>query len=279
MTTGPHCAECGTGPGPQGWPECDCVTRPLPRIFVTTDAVSEPGETAAATADLELFQEREDGALVLLDRPPRPAHARPRSPALIAAVAGGAVAVLVGCTALLIAMLGGAGGGPETDDRNADPTVALPDGGLARADDEESEEEPRPEPTAEGAQSPSPGSSESPAEPVAETENPPPPSTDPGPDPEPTTAAPEPTPEPTPEPSSEGPVPVLSKGDSGPAVEELQRRLEQIPNIYDGGITGVYDSNTRAAVIKFQNWYGVQGDDKGVYGPHTRTRLAEHSTS
>ncbi|WP_093838631.1 peptidoglycan-binding domain-containing protein [Streptomyces aidingensis] len=266
------------------------MTRPLPRIFVTTDAVADPERTGAATADLELFEHRTDGALVLLDRPPRPAHAAPRSPALIAGVVGGAVAVLAGCTALLVAMLGGAtGGGPETEDRGK-PTLALPDGGLADPEDEETA--PARETTEETAED---SAGPSPAEP-AESEPPPSGETAPAPSPDPATTrpgpgpspgptpettpepAPEPTPETTPEPESTAPAPVLSRGDTGPEVEELQHRLRQIPNIYDGGITGVYDSDTRAAVIKFQNWYGVHGDDKGVYGPRTRARLGEHST-
>ncbi|MFF0065614.1 peptidoglycan-binding protein [Streptomyces sp. NPDC005279] len=67
---------------------------------------------------------------------------------------------------------------------------------------------------------------------------------------------------------------VLRQGDSGHGVYELQVRLLQVPNIYDGGaIDGSYGMEVRAAVAKFQKWYGIQGDETGVYGDHTRLAL------
>ncbi|MGY0071493.1 peptidoglycan-binding domain-containing protein [Streptomyces sp. QTS137] len=66
----------------------------------------------------------------------------------------------------------------------------------------------------------------------------------------------------------------LSEGDSGPEVTELQERLLRIPDVYrDGAASGRYDATLSAAVARFQLWYGVQGDETGVYGDDTRRAL------
>ncbi|MEU1696788.1 peptidoglycan-binding domain-containing protein, partial [Streptomyces hirsutus] len=66
----------------------------------------------------------------------------------------------------------------------------------------------------------------------------------------------------------------LSEGDSGPEVAELQERLLRIPDVYrDGATSGRYDAVLSAAVARFQLWYGVQGDETGVYGDDTRRAL------
>lgn len=67
---------------------------------------------------------------------------------------------------------------------------------------------------------------------------------------------------------------VLRQGDSGHGVYELQVRLLQVPNMYDGGaIDGRYGKEVRAAVARFQQWYGIRGDETGVYGDNTRLAL------
>lgn len=88
-------------------------------------------------------------------------------------------------------------------------------------------------------------------------------------------AAPAPTPTPTPsgatDPDGAG---TLREGDSGPEVTDLQERLRHIPNIYDNGSTdGTYDATLAAAVARFQLWYGIRGDEDGVYGDDTRRDL------
>ncbi|MFD9283156.1 peptidoglycan-binding protein [Streptomyces mirabilis] len=71
----------------------------------------------------------------------------------------------------------------------------------------------------------------------------------------------------------------LREGDSGPAVKDLQQRLLRIPNVYDHGSTnGAYDATLTAAVARFQLWYGIRGDETGVYGNDTRADLESRTT-
>ncbi|MEU6807876.1 peptidoglycan-binding protein [Streptomyces sp. NPDC046831] len=66
----------------------------------------------------------------------------------------------------------------------------------------------------------------------------------------------------------------LRAGDSGPDVTELQVRLLRIPDVYrDGSTNGRYDAALEAAVARFQLWYGIRGDETGVYGDDTRRAL------
>ncbi|MFE9997084.1 peptidoglycan-binding domain-containing protein [Streptomyces avermitilis] len=71
----------------------------------------------------------------------------------------------------------------------------------------------------------------------------------------------------------------LREGDSGPEVTALQQRLLHIPNVYDSGSTsGQYDATLTAAVARFQLWYGIRGDETGVYGDDTRRDLESRTT-
>ncbi|MEE1943215.1 peptidoglycan-binding domain-containing protein [Streptomyces sp. TRM 70361] len=66
----------------------------------------------------------------------------------------------------------------------------------------------------------------------------------------------------------------LRPGDSGPAVSDLQARLRQVPEVYPGGdVDGRYDDEVARAVARFQQWYGIRGDEEGVYGDDTRRDL------
>jgi murein L,D-transpeptidase YcbB/YkuD len=63
-------------------------------------------------------------------------------------------------------------------------------------------------------------------------------------------------------------------------VSDLQERLLRIPNVYEGGTaSGVYDATLTAAVARFQLWYGIRGDETGVYGNDTRTDLESRTAS
>ncbi|MFD5945867.1 peptidoglycan-binding protein [Streptomyces collinus] len=90
------------------------------------------------------------------------------------------------------------------------------------------------------------------------------------------------TPDPTPTPSGPvAPAPVdpdgagtLREGATGPEVTDLQQRLLRIPDVYrDGSTSGRYDPTLTAAVARFQLWYGIRGDETGVYGNDTRAAL------
>ncbi|MFF6918509.1 peptidoglycan-binding protein [Streptomyces sp. NPDC012466] len=90
---------------------------------------------------------------------------------------------------------------------------------------------------------------------------------------------PDPTPTPTPTPPATAAVDpdgtgTLREGASGPEVTELQQRLLRIPDVYrDGSTSGSYDPTLTAAVARFQLWYGIRGDETGVYGDDTRAAL------
>jgi peptidoglycan hydrolase-like protein with peptidoglycan-binding domain len=66
----------------------------------------------------------------------------------------------------------------------------------------------------------------------------------------------------------------LRPGDTGPEVTDLQQRLLRVPDVYrDGSTEGTYDATLTAAVARFQLWYGISGDETGVYGDDTRRAL------
>lgn len=86
-----------------------------------------------------------------------------------------------------------------------------------------------------------------------------------------TLPAPVPTTPATEDPDGPG---TLREGHSGPEVTELQERLRRIPNVYeDGPAHGRYDAELTEAVARFQLWYGIRGDETGVYGDDTRLDL------
>ncbi|MGY6023320.1 peptidoglycan-binding protein [Streptomyces spinosirectus] len=71
----------------------------------------------------------------------------------------------------------------------------------------------------------------------------------------------------------------LREGDSGPDVTDLQQRLLRVPDVYTGGSTsGTYDATLKAAVARFQLWYGISGDETGVYGDDTRRSLESRTS-
>ncbi|MGW5862438.1 peptidoglycan-binding domain-containing protein [Streptomyces sp. NPDC055239] len=65
---------------------------------------------------------------------------------------------------------------------------------------------------------------------------------------------------------------VLRQGDSGPEVEELQQRLQQL-YLYMGETDGTYDAPVTDAVARYQFARGTRKDAKGVYGEETRAAL------
>ncbi|WP_330176046.1 peptidoglycan-binding protein [Streptomyces sp. NBC_01498] len=64
----------------------------------------------------------------------------------------------------------------------------------------------------------------------------------------------------------------LRLGDSGPQVEELQRRLSEVW-LYHDGYDGRFGERVEAALRIYQSYKHIQGDPSGVYGAHTRGAL------
>ncbi|MFE2019800.1 peptidoglycan-binding protein [Streptomyces sp. NPDC059499] len=71
--------------------------------------------------------------------------------------------------------------------------------------------------------------------------------------------------------------PTLRRGDQGPEVAELQRRLQELW-IYREPDNGEYSERVERAVREFQTWVSVQSDPPGVYGPETRRALEAQTT-
>ncbi|GAA3094881.1 hypothetical protein GCM10017687_01580 [Streptomyces echinatus] len=54
----------------------------------------------------------------------------------------------------------------------------------------------------------------------------------------------------------------------------------RIPDVYrDGSADGTYDATLTEAVARFQLWYGISGDETGVYGDDTRRALESRTGS
>ncbi|MGP4012440.1 peptidoglycan-binding domain-containing protein [Streptomyces sp. 4N124] len=101
------------------------------------------------------------------------------------------------------------------------------------------------------------------------------------------TPAPPPTPTPTkttaptasatdsaggPENGREAEPPVLSRGDQGPEVIELELRLTQA-DVYSREAKGNYNEGVEDAVRQYQLWRGIVPPEYGVYDLETRERL------
>ncbi|MUL42348.1 L,D-transpeptidase family protein [Streptomonospora sp. PA3] len=72
--------------------------------------------------------------------------------------------------------------------------------------------------------------------------------------------------------AEEGARPLLSLGDSGPAVREVERRLKEL-GYWLGPVDGEFDVRTSQAVFAVQKAAGIARD--GVVGPDTRAALEE----
>ncbi|WP_255345868.1 peptidoglycan-binding domain-containing protein [Streptomyces chartreusis] len=123
--------------------------------------------------------------------------------------------------------------------------------------------------------SPSESPTESPS-PTRSTSSPSPtPSTEPTKSPSPTEATTDPDEE---SPAARQPTPpVLSRGDRGPEVTELELRLTQL-GLYTRQARGNYNEGVEDAVARYQWARGIQTDDYGVYDLETRERLESETT-
>ncbi|MFK3735565.1 peptidoglycan-binding protein [Streptomyces sp. NPDC088090] len=202
-----------------------------------------------------------------------------------ALVAGVAAAAVVGTAALAAAVLGG----EDPDDRALVPEVTTSASLNLAVSEEPSPSSSAPTPSRTPSRTPSPRTS-SPT-PTATTASPSasatasastaPPSVTASPSatggaavsaaPPAVSATPTTTP-PTPSHTDAPEGATLSVGDTGPEVEELQRRL-RFKWIYLGEIDGVFDEDVRQAVATFQSWLYPKKDPEGVYGSSTRRAL------
>ncbi|MGY0067004.1 peptidoglycan-binding protein [Streptomyces sp. QTS137] len=66
--------------------------------------------------------------------------------------------------------------------------------------------------------------------------------------------------------------PTLRRGDRGPEVAGLQERLSKV-YLYNDEVDGRFDRRTEGALRNYQWSRGIRGDELGVYGPETRSRL------
>ncbi|MEU6347938.1 peptidoglycan-binding domain-containing protein [Streptomyces sp. NPDC047072] len=77
--------------------------------------------------------------------------------------------------------------------------------------------------------------------------------------------------------ASETAPPVLSRGDKGTEVAELQARLHQL-YLYNDTINGVFTTQVEDALRNYQWSRGVSTDNLGVYDAATRARLESETT-
>ncbi|MFF4176250.1 peptidoglycan-binding protein [Streptomyces sp. NPDC001750] len=217
-----------------------------------------------------------DDATILIPRPsataPADASDRSRRRSPLAAFAAGAAALAVVGTAVFASGLF-----ESNDDRPADREMALPDLPLSTPEVSSTAKESAPasaSPPSSGRASASPSASSSagtsPSPSASATTTPP------------DTAPPSATAPQTSRPTSAAPPasltgPTLRPGDQGPAVAELQRRLEEVW-LFHGQDDGDYTAKVEHAVSVYQSYKFIQGDPPGVYGPHTR-RALEAETS
>ncbi|MFX4292091.1 peptidoglycan-binding protein [Streptomyces bohaiensis] len=221
-------------------------------------------------------------------------------------LAGSAVAVVVGCTAVVTSVLGGRVA-ENTAHHDVDPapdSVPAPDAAPPAPDEDErsgSAEEPAetagateppagpeqsqdaPRDPADGAADAAPASSPAGREPAGPAGGGAP---DPGssrqdtapgaavPPPGAGESPPPPAEDADPEEVERGPQALLGPGDEGAEVRALQERLTAVGDHFAVPVTGVYDEATFESVARFQEWYGVrQQEAAGVYCTVTDERL------
>jgi hypothetical protein len=287
--TGHGCPECGAERGVDGRPGCACAERaaetlhaervaeaaaaedfdPLrirPYVMLPNAAEGPPAAPEALSEQtMRLGAVPAEAPSAADPEPRRPAEA-PRNRRRLAALAiGAAAAVAIGTAAFASTLFAG----------DATPKRALPDvadtGVPYSGTDTASAEAPSavPSRTKKAAPSHSPSARPSPTPSASKPASPPP--SKPAPKPSAPASGP-PSNSPDDKPLAPPPSTTLRRGDSGPAVLELQERLGQL-GLYSGTPDGGFGSRTERAVRDFQSYTGIDGDPAGVYGPATRRAL------
>ncbi|MFE3903264.1 peptidoglycan-binding protein [Streptomyces sp. NPDC059153] len=201
------------------------------------------------------------------DDPVQPRRRRP----FAALAAGAAVAAVVGTAALAGGLFDGNGNGDSDGEQPLPSTVAsVPAEETASASASSAPSGPAPtSPPAPASASTSPSVSTSPS-PSASAPS------------QPATASPSASTPHASRPASSAPPaslagPTLRLGDQGPAVAELQRRLEEIW-LFHGRDDGDFTNQVEHAVSVYQSYKSIEGDPSGVYGPTTRRALEAETT-
>lgn len=299
--TGHGCPECGAERGVDGRPGCGCAERAAETLRAGRSAEAAAAEdfdplrirpyvmlpNASAGPDPEPppvpATERTMRLAAVPAEPATPAGAghpdakapeapapgpaeAPRGRRRTAAVAiGAAAAVVIGTAAFASTLFAG-----DATPKRALPTAAdsgVPYSGTGTASAEALSAAPSRTPRATPSHSPS--ARPSPSATASRTASPTPSRTAPPPS---APASGPPVNSPGGKPLAPPPSTTLRRGDSGPAVLELQQRLAQL-GLYTGSTDGGFGSRTERAVRDFQSYTGVDGDPAGVYGPPTRRAL------
>ncbi|MGW1405064.1 peptidoglycan-binding protein [Streptomyces sp. NPDC002403] len=267
----------GEQPGP-GRPSRDAAsTMPLflgpvtagPTGGPTADALPDPADPVGPAGPAGPF-----APVASVDPGGHEEPVPPRRRPFAAVAAGVALVAAVGTAAFATGLLGGGGDG-DTGRQQALPGTAADIPGASVRATEPAPASPSPSPSASAPASPSTPASAS-ASPTASA----------SPSPSASTASSRP-PATTPSPTADGPAsaappaslagPALRRGDQGPEVAELQRRLEEVW-LYHGRDDGDYSNQVEHAVSVYQSYKSIEGDPSGVYGPNTRRALEAETT-
>ncbi|MEW2486616.1 peptidoglycan-binding domain-containing protein [Streptomyces sp. NPDC048411] len=217
---------------------------------------------------------RTDAMTVDLAGPVDPVRPRRRRPFAVLAV-GAAVVGVVGTAAFAGGLFGGGNGDSERDRALPSPQVSsVPDAPLSP--------DASPSASASSSASSSASASASPSASVsasastslspsasAASSRPPAPSA--------SATVSQPTGTSTAPPLGKPLGPTLQRGDHGPEVAELQRRLQEVW-LYQGPDNGNYADRVESAVRVYQSHKSIEGDPPGVYGPSTRSALEAETT-
>ncbi|PCG87674.1 peptidoglycan-binding protein [Streptomyces sp. WZ.A104] len=206
-----------------------------------------------------------------------PVQPRRRRPFAALAV-GAAVASVIGTAAFAGGLFGGDG---SQDEALPEATTSAPDTGGGPAASAAPSPSASATPSRTASPSPAPPPSPSASASPTRSEEPTPTATAPATPTAGTPSAPA-TGSATPGPPSAAPPadlagPSLRRGDRGPEVAELQKRLMEVW-LYGGPPDAHYSDRVENAVTVYQSYKPIQGDPAGVYGPNTR-RALEAETS
>lgn len=257
-----NAAEPGPGPGPGPGPLPDMVDPTGPGDPTRPGGPGGPADRAHTA---------------LLTAVPDPVQPRRRKP-FAALVAGAAVVTVVGTAAFIGGLFNGDGGGEADLDQALPSTVAsLPEESATASASAKSSASPTPSRPATASPSASASASTSPSPSAPASRSAPPSASAPAsPSPSATTEESRP-PEGVAPPAGTPDGSTLRRGDHGPEVAELQRRLQEIW-LYRGPADADYTDRVESAVRDFQSSMYIQGDPEGAYGPNTRSALEAITT-